>query len=117
MAPRNIGPGSELNAGMCHVRRNASAATLSLEAGAEKFADLTAAYLCRITSIENRTIDNSVVHRGWLHKLRDDRKLITHAMGQPPCACDCSLERRAVPRLTSPTFEQTGRPRWTGRHS
>jgi antirestriction protein ArdC len=55
----------------------------------EVVAEMTAAYLCGITGIENRTIDNSVAYiAGWLRKLRDDRKLIIHAAAQAQRACD-----------------------------
>src|SRR5712691_1227425 len=52
-------------------------ATYSVE---EIVAEMTAAYLCGITGIENRTIDNSAAYVvGWLRQLRDQRKLIIHA--------------------------------------
>jgi antirestriction protein ArdC len=53
---------------------------------------MTAAYLCGITSIENRTIDNSAAYvAGWLRQLRDQRKLIIHAAAQAQRACDYIL--------------------------
>ena len=55
-------------------------------------AETTAAYLCGITGIENRTIDNSAAYvAGWLRQLRDQRKLIIHAAAQAQRACDYIL--------------------------
>jgi hypothetical protein len=50
---------------------------------------MTAAYLCGITGIENRTIDNSAAYiAGWL---RNDRKLIVHDAAQAQRACDYAI--------------------------
>ena len=55
-------------------------ATYSVE---EIHAEMTAAYLCGITGIENRTIDNSAAYlAGWARRLRADRKLIIRAAAQ-----------------------------------
>src|SRR5215469_15816867 len=55
----------------------------------EIVAEMTAAYLCGITGIENRTIDNSAAYvANWLRHLRDQRKLIIHAAAQAQRACD-----------------------------
>ncbi|MHB8384529.1 MAG: zincin-like metallopeptidase domain-containing protein [Candidatus Binataceae bacterium] len=52
-------------------------ATYSAE---ECVAEMTAAYLCGIAGIENRTIDNSAAYvMGWLKRLSEVRKLIIHA--------------------------------------
>jgi antirestriction protein ArdC len=60
----------------------------------EAVAEMTAAYLCGITGIENHTIGNSAAYiAGWLRKLRDDRKLIVHAATQAQRACDYVLNR------------------------
>jgi antirestriction protein ArdC len=69
-------------------------ATYSVE---ECVAEMTAAYLCGVTGIENRTIDNSAAYiAGWLKKkLRDDRKLIVHAAAQAQRACDYVLNAKA----------------------
>ncbi len=57
---------------------------------------MTAAYLCGIIGIENRTIDNSAAYiAGWLKKLRDDCKLIIHAAAQAQRACDYILDMKA----------------------
>ena len=59
-------------------------------------AKILAAYLCGITGIEKRTIDNSAAYiAGWLKKLRDDRKLIIHAAAQAQRACDYILNVNA----------------------
>jgi antirestriction protein ArdC len=64
-------------------------ATYSAE---EIVAEMTAAYLCGITGIENRTIDNSAAYiAGWIKQLRDQRKLIIHAAAQAQRACDYIL--------------------------
>jgi antirestriction protein ArdC len=56
---------------------------------------MTAAYLCGITGIENRTINNSAAYiEGWLRKLRDDRKLIVHAAAHAQKACEYILGAR-----------------------
>ena len=58
----------------------------------EIVAEMTAAYLCGITGIENRTIDNSAAYvANWLRQLRDQRKLIIHAAAQAQRACDYIL--------------------------
>jgi antirestriction protein ArdC len=64
-------------------------AVYSLE---ECIAEMTAAYLCEITGIENRTIDNSAAYiAAWAARLRDNRKLIIHAAAQAQRACNTSL--------------------------
>lgn len=64
-------------------------ATYSAE---EVVAEMTAAYLCGITGIANRTIDNSAAYiAGWAKRLRDDHKLIFHAAAQAQRACDYVL--------------------------
>lgn len=67
-------------------------ATYSAE---EILAEMAAAYMCGITGIENRTIDNSAAYIGaWLARLRADRKLIVHAAAQAQRACDYVLNAR-----------------------
>jgi antirestriction protein ArdC len=63
----------------------------------ECIAEMTAAYLCGITGIENRTIDNSAAYIAhWLlSKLRADRKFIIHAAAQAQHACDYVLNIKA----------------------
>src|ERR1700741_4145720 len=68
-------------------------ATYSAE---EIVAEMTAAYLCGITRIENRTIDNAAAYiAGWIKQLRDQRKLIIHAAAQAQRACDYILNVKA----------------------
>jgi antirestriction protein ArdC len=58
----------------------------------EIVAEMTAAYLCGTTGIDNRTIDNSVAYiDGWTKRLRADRTLIIHAAAQAQRACDYVL--------------------------
>jgi antirestriction protein ArdC len=55
----------------------------------ECVADMTATYLCGITGIETRTIDNSAAYiPAWAARLRDNRKLIIRAAAQAQRACD-----------------------------
>jgi antirestriction protein ArdC len=61
----------------------------------EILAEMAAAYMCGITGIENRTIDNSAAYvAGWAARLRADRKLIVHAAAQAQKACDYVLNTR-----------------------
>jgi antirestriction protein ArdC len=60
----------------------------------EIIAEMTAAYLCGVTGIENRTIDNSAAYiANWLKMLSADRKLIIRAAAQAQRACDYALGR------------------------
>ena len=64
-------------------------ATYSAE---EVLAEMAAAYMCGITGIENRTIDNSAAYiASWVKRLRAERKLIVHAAAQAQRACDYVL--------------------------
>jgi antirestriction protein ArdC len=69
-------------------------ATYSVE---ECIAEMTAAYLCGVCGIANRTVDNSAAYiAGWLtKKLRDDRKFIVHAAAQAQRACDYVLNAKS----------------------
>lgn len=68
-------------------------ATYSVE---EIIAEMTAAYFCGLTGIENPTIDNSAAYMGaWLARLQADRKLIVHAAAQAQRACDYVLNVKA----------------------
>lgn len=67
-------------------------ATYSVE---EIIAEMTAAYFCGLTGIENRTIDNSAAYIGaWLVRLQADRKPVVHAAAQAQHACDYVLNLR-----------------------
>ena len=60
----------------------------------EILAEMAAAYMCGITGIENRTIDNSAAYiASWVKRLRAERKLIVHAAAQAQRACDYVLNR------------------------
>ena len=48
----------------------------------ELVAEIGASFLCGITKIENKTIDNSAAYiQSWLKSLRNDKKLIVLAAG------------------------------------
>jgi antirestriction protein ArdC len=58
----------------------------------ECVAEMTATYLCGITGIETRTIDNSAAYiAAWAARLRDNRKLIIQAAAQAQRACNYIL--------------------------
>ena len=58
----------------------------------ELVAEMTAAFLCGETGIENQTIDNSAAYiNGWLKKLRNDEKLVIFAAAQAQKAMDYIL--------------------------
>jgi antirestriction protein ArdC len=62
----------------------------------EILSKMTAAYLCGIAGIENRTINTSAAYiAGWAKQLRDDRKLIIHAAAQAQRAADYVLNRKS----------------------
>jgi len=55
----------------------------------ELVAEIGAAFLCGITGIENKTIDNSTAYiRGWLRVLRNDRRMVVLAAGAAQKAAD-----------------------------
>jgi antirestriction protein ArdC len=69
-------------------------ATYSAE---EIHAEMAAAYLCGITGIANRTIDNSAAYiSAWLNRLRRDPKLIIHTAAQAQRACDYVLNGKVT---------------------
>jgi antirestriction protein ArdC len=69
-------------------------ATYSAE---EILAEMAAAYLCGITGIANRTIDNSAAYiSAWLNRLRSEPKLIVHAAAQAQRACDYVLNGKVT---------------------
>ncbi len=62
----------------------------------ELVAEMGAAFLCAIAGIENRTIDNSASYiNSWLHRLKNDRKLVVIAAGSAQKASDFILNRKA----------------------
>ncbi|MCK4982692.1 MAG: DUF1738 domain-containing protein [Victivallaceae bacterium] len=63
----------------------------------ELIAEMGSAFLCGESGIENRTIDNSAAYiRGWLSKLKDDKRLLVFAAGAAQKACDFIIGRRQV---------------------
>jgi antirestriction protein ArdC len=55
----------------------------------ELVAEMGAAFLCGHCQIENRTIQESASYiRGWLDRLKNDRKLVVHAAALAQKACD-----------------------------
>ena len=64
----------------------------------ELVAEMSAAFLCGATGIENTTIDNSAAYiKGWLKKLRKDEKLVIHAAAQAQKASDYILGKLPQP--------------------
>ncbi len=62
----------------------------------ELVAEIGAAFLCSISGIENKTIDNSTAYiAGWLNKLKDNKKIIIQAAGQAQKACDFILNKNS----------------------
>lgn len=61
----------------------------------ELIAEMGAAYLCGICSIETATIDNSAAYiQGWLKKLKNDKKIIVSVSGMAQKAVDYILEHQ-----------------------
>ena len=55
----------------------------------ELVAEMTAAMLCAVTGIENKTIENSAAYlQGWLDRLKKDRRLVVTAAAQAQRAAD-----------------------------
>jgi len=58
----------------------------------ELIAEMGAAFLCGHCQIENKTIDNSAAYiKGWLKKLRSDKKMVVQAAGLAQKASDFIL--------------------------
>jgi len=65
----------------------------------ELVAEMGAAFLCGITGIENKTIDNSSAYlRSWLDVLKSDGRLVVVAAGRAQKAVDCILGVADDPR-------------------
>ena len=61
----------------------------------ELVAEMGAAFLCGLTGIENKTIDNSAAYvKSWLKKLHDDKKFVIIAAAQAQKAVDYILNRK-----------------------
>lgn len=64
----------------------------------ELIAELTAAFLCAETGIEQITIDNSAAYiQSWLKELKNDKTLVILAAGQAQKATDFIMDRIATP--------------------
>jgi antirestriction protein ArdC len=58
----------------------------------ELCAEMGAAYLCGMAGISNETVDNSAAYlRGWLGRLRNDKRLLVRAVSQAQKAADFIL--------------------------
>lgn len=63
----------------------------------ELVAEMGAAFLCTMSGIENKTIDNSANYiNSWLQRLKNDRKLVVIAAGSAQKACDFILNRKTM---------------------
>ena len=61
----------------------------------ELVAEMSAAFLCGHTGIENKTIENSAAYiAGWLKALKNDKTLLVHAAAQAQNAADYILNRK-----------------------
>ena len=61
----------------------------------ELIAEMGASFLCGITGIENKTIENSAAYlQGWLKVLKSDKTLLIHAAAQAQKASDFILNRK-----------------------
>lgn len=93
---------------MCHAtghasRLNRKGVTRAAAFGSKVYsqeelvAEMGAAFLCGEVGIENRTIDNSAAYiRGWLSKLKDDKRLLVFAAGAAQKASDFILNKRKM---------------------
>jgi antirestriction protein ArdC len=55
----------------------------------ELIAEMGAAFLCGIAGIENATINDTASYiKGWLARLRHDKRVLVHAAGAAQCAAD-----------------------------
>ncbi|WP_224984487.1 ArdC family protein [Geomonas agri] len=63
----------------------------------ELVAEMGAAFLCGVTGIENRTLENSAAYiAGWLKALKNDKTLLVHAAAQAQKAADYILNRKVA---------------------
>lgn len=61
----------------------------------ELTAELTAAFLCAISGIEQKTLTNSIAYiQGWLKALNNDKTLILKAASQAQAAADFILNHK-----------------------
>ncbi|MBF0559697.1 MAG: antirestriction protein, partial [Nitrospirae bacterium] len=55
----------------------------------ELVAEMGASFLCGITGIENKTIDNSASYlQSWIKTIREDKKIVVTAAAQAQKAVD-----------------------------
>ncbi|HLY70967.1 MAG TPA: zincin-like metallopeptidase domain-containing protein [Puia sp.] len=74
----------------------------------ELTAELTAAFLCAMAGIGQRTLANSAAYiKGWLKVLRDDKKLILKAATQAQAAADYILNKSLAGTIQEPTASST----------
>ena len=64
----------------------------------ELVAEMGAAYLCRLTGIQNATIDNSAAYiKSWIGKFKEDKKMLLTAASMAQKAVDYILEHQSDP--------------------
>ena len=64
----------------------------------ELVAEMGAAFLCGLSGIENRTVDNSASYlANWMQRLKDDKRLLIRAAGQAQKAVDYITGAKAHP--------------------
>jgi len=74
----------------------------------ELTAELTAAYLCGVSGIKLKTIDNSAAYiKGWLAKLKNDNKFFLKAARQARAAADYILNQPQDESTTTPADTNT----------
>jgi antirestriction protein ArdC len=74
----------------------------------ELTAELTAAYLCGVSGIRQKTIDNSAAYiKGWLSKLKNDNKFFLKAARQARAAADYILNQPQDDYTTMPADTNT----------
>ena len=64
----------------------------------ELIAEIGASYLCSLTGILEKNIQNSAAYlNGWLRKLKDDKRFIVQASGQAQKAIDFIINQTTLP--------------------
>ena len=62
----------------------------------ELVAEMGAAFLCSTSGIANKTMTNAAAYiKGWLHQLKDDKRLVTLAAAKAQKAADFILDKPA----------------------
>jgi antirestriction protein ArdC len=63
-------------------------------------AEMSAAFLCGMSGIEHKTLENSAAYiRGWLKALKNDKTLLVMASSQGQKAADYILDRHEQQEL------------------